>query len=83
MPDRDSRRSTEHASLRRLLHEPAAALGIASEIVCAAAIIYVPPLQHLFGTASLSPAELAILFSFPVAVWGADELRRARMRSRC
>ncbi|HEY7602949.1 MAG TPA: cation-transporting P-type ATPase [Gaiellaceae bacterium] len=75
---------TERASLRevgfagnRLL-----LVGLASEIVFAAALIYVPSLQAVFGTAALGPVELAILFTFPVVVWGADELRRARARAR-
>ena len=42
----------------------------------AAVLVYVPPLQHVFGTAALGAAELAILAAFPLIVWGADELRR-------
>ena len=56
--------------------------GIAFELVFAAAVIYLPPLQALFGTAALGPAELALLLPFPVVVWGADELRRAWLRAR-
>jgi calcium-translocating P-type ATPase len=74
---------TDHASLRSvgLFTNRLLLWGIASEIVFAAAIVYLPPLQHLFGTAALGPVELAILLPFPLLVWGADELRRAR-RSR-
>ena len=56
--------------------------GIAFELVFAAAIIYVPPLQDLFHTAALGVPELAILATFPVLVWGSDELRRAWLRRR-
>ena len=47
-----------------------------------AALIYLPPLQALFGTASLGPVELAILAVLPVVVWGSDELRKWFLRSR-
>ncbi|HSP72612.1 MAG TPA: HAD-IC family P-type ATPase, partial [Gaiellaceae bacterium] len=73
---------TEHASLRQVgfFTNPLLLWGIASEIVFLAAIVFLPPLQHLFGTRALGGAELAILCAFPVVVWGADELRRARLR---
>jgi hypothetical protein len=44
--------------------------------------VYAPPLQQIFGTAPLGPADLAILAAFPFLVWGADELRRAWLRRR-
>jgi calcium-translocating P-type ATPase len=56
--------------------------GIAFEIVFAGAVIYLPPLQHVFATAPLGAAELAILLAFPPIVWGADELRRFLLRRR-
>ncbi|GAA2673399.1 cation-translocating P-type ATPase [Actinoplanes palleronii] len=56
--------------------------GIAFELVFAAALIYLPPLQAVFGTAALSGAALAFLTPFPVLVWGVDELYRARVRRR-
>ncbi len=73
---------TEHASLRAvgLFTNRLLLWGIASEIVFAAAVVYLPPLQQLFGTASLGAEELAFLLPFPVIVWGADELRRALKR---
>jgi magnesium-transporting ATPase (P-type) len=54
--------------------------GIAFELVFTAALIYLPPLQSVFGTRPLGPAELALLATFPVIVWGVDELRRRRLR---
>ncbi|SNY59208.1 cation-translocating P-type ATPase [Paractinoplanes atraurantiacus] len=54
--------------------------GIAFEIVFAAALIYVPAFQPVFGTAALSGTELALLAPFPVLVWGADEVYRALLR---
>ena len=50
--------------------------GIAFELVFAAALIYLPPLQPVFGTAALGPAELAFLLPFPVIVWAVDEAYR-------
>ena len=75
---------TQRASLREVgfFTNPLLLLGIASELVFAAAIIYVPALQGVFGTAPLSGLELAILAPFPFVVWGGDELRRAVLRRR-
>ena len=75
---------TEAASLRAVgfFSNRMLLWGIASELVFAAALVYAPPLQRLFGTAALGPAELALLATFPLLVWGADEFRRARHRSR-
>jgi hypothetical protein len=42
----------------------------------------VPALQGLFGTAALSPGQLATVAPFPFVVWGADEIRRALVRRR-
>jgi len=47
----------------------------------AAALIYLPPVQAVFGTAALSHSRLAVLVPFPVVVWGADELHRWRARA--
>jgi calcium-translocating P-type ATPase len=73
---------TERASLRSVgfFSNRLLLWAILSEIVFAAGLIYLSPLQDLFGTAALGPVELAILATFPVVVWGADELRRARLR---
>jgi len=75
---------TEHASLRSIgfFSNRMLLWGIASEIVFTAALVYVPPLQHAFGTAALSPGQVALLATFPIIVWGADELRRYVRRSR-
>lgn len=74
---------TEHASLFTVgvLTNRLLLWGIAFELVFTAAVVYAPPLQHVFGTAALSPAQLAIVAPFPLIVWGADEiLRWARRR---
>lgn len=54
--------------------------GIAFELAFAAAVIYVPALQGIFGTAALGWDELALLATFPLVVWGSDELRRWMVR---
>jgi hypothetical protein len=54
--------------------------GIAFELVFAAAVIWLPPLQSVFGTRGLGPVELALLAPFPFVVWGSDELRRWAVR---
>ena len=56
--------------------------GILFEIAFTAAVIYAPPLQHIFGTAALSPTQLIVIAPFPVVVWGADELVRWARRRR-
>lgn len=73
---------TERASLRSvgLFTNPLLLWGILFEVVFAAAVIYLPPLQPIFHTAPLGPVELATLAPFPVIVWGVDELRRAYKR---
>ncbi|MEU9048194.1 MULTISPECIES: cation-transporting P-type ATPase [unclassified Kitasatospora] len=75
---------TEHASLRAIgaFSNPQLLGGIAFALAFAAAIIYVPALHRVFGTAALGPAQLAIVTPFPFVVWGADELRRALVRHR-
>ncbi len=56
--------------------------GIASEIVFTAALVYIPALQRIFGTAALGPSELMLLVPMPLIVWGSDELRRFVVRRR-
>ncbi len=73
---------TSLASLRDIgvLSNPLLLWGIVFELAFAASIVYLPPLQDLFATAALGPAELAILAAFPLVVWGSDELRRSWLR---
>ncbi|MGW4356817.1 cation-translocating P-type ATPase [Nocardia sp. NPDC004582] len=75
---------TERASLRSIgvFSNPLLLWGIAFELALTAAIIYLPPLQALLGTAALSPAMLAVTAPFPLIVWGADEFRRWVVRRR-
>ncbi|MDG6107314.1 cation-transporting P-type ATPase [Dactylosporangium aurantiacum] len=56
--------------------------GVAFELAFAAAVVWLPPLQGIFGTAPPPVGQLALLLPFPVLVWGADELWRARVRCR-
>jgi calcium-translocating P-type ATPase len=75
---------TESASLREvgLLTNPLLLWGIAFEVAFTAALVYLPPLQQLFGTAAVGPGALAVIAPFPLIVWGLDELRRLRRRRR-
>jgi magnesium-transporting ATPase (P-type) len=75
---------THHASLRSVgvLTNRLLLWGIAFEIAVAVAVVALPPLQDVFGTAPPTAATLALLLPFPIVVWGADELRRAAYRSR-
>jgi magnesium-transporting ATPase (P-type) len=75
---------TTRASLREIgfFSNPLLLWGIAFELFFAAALIYIPPLQEIFGTASLDPGYLAVLAVFPLVVWGSDELRRWVLRRR-
>jgi magnesium-transporting ATPase (P-type) len=73
---------TAHASLRQIgvFTNRLLLWGIAFEVAFAAAVIYLPPLQGVFGTAALGLRELLPLLVFPVIVWGSDELRRWWLR---
>ena len=75
---------TETASLRQVgvFTNPLLLWGIAFELAFSAAIVGIPLLQPLFGTAPPPPWSLALLLPFPFIVWGADELRRAIRRRR-
>jgi calcium-translocating P-type ATPase len=72
----------EHASSRAIgwTSNPLLLWGIAFELAFAAALIYLPPLQTVFGTRPLGISDLALLATFPVIVWGVDELRRRHLR---
>jgi len=50
--------------------------GLAFEVAFAAAVVYLPPLQAVFGTAALPGWVLVMMLPFPVVVWGADEFCR-------
>jgi magnesium-transporting ATPase (P-type) len=69
---------TEYASLRSIgfFSNRLLLYGIAFELVFLAALVYLPVFQSVFHTTALGPAELGVLATFPVIVWGADELRR-------
>jgi magnesium-transporting ATPase (P-type) len=69
---------TSRASLWQIgpFSNPMLLWGIGFELVFAAALIYLPPLQGVFGTAAIEPRYLPILAVFPFLVWGSDELRR-------
>jgi magnesium-transporting ATPase (P-type) len=75
---------TSRTSLREIgfFSNPLLLWGIAFELLFAGALIYVPALQDIFGTASLDPRYLAVLAVFPLVVWGSDELRRWVVRRR-
>src|SRR6185437_6125445 len=75
---------TDHASLRSIgvLSNRFLLGGIAFSLAFAALLIYAPPLHGFFGTAALSPAQLATVAPYPFIVWGADELRRLLIRRR-
>ncbi|TXS75610.1 cation-transporting P-type ATPase [Streptomyces sp. sk2.1] len=75
---------TDHAALREIgvLSNPLLLAGIAFELVFTAALVYAPPLQRIFGTAALPWDVVLLIATFPVLVWGTDELRRARRRRR-
>jgi calcium-translocating P-type ATPase len=74
---------TTRSSLRNigLTSNPLLLGGIAFELVFAAAVIYLPALQAVFGTAPLPGWVLALLVPMPLLVWGIDEVYRAIRRS--
>jgi calcium-translocating P-type ATPase len=75
---------TDRASLFTvgLFSNPFLLWGIAFELIFSAAVIYVPVLQRIFGTAALSAAQLAVIAPFPLLVWGIDEIARWIRRRR-
>ena len=75
---------TQHSSLRAIgfFSNRLLLWGMAFEIVFAAAVVSIAPLQQIFGTAVPPLPLLALLPAFPLIVWGADELYRLRRRVR-
>jgi calcium-translocating P-type ATPase len=73
---------TDHASLRQvgLFTNKLLLAAIAVALAFAAALVYLPVMQGIFGTAALSPGQLATVAPFPFIVWGADEIRRLLVR---
>ncbi len=69
----------ERASLFQIgvFTNPMLLQGIAFELAFSAALIYLPPLQAIFGTRPLGLPELTLLAIFPFIVWGVDEIWRA------
>jgi calcium-translocating P-type ATPase len=74
---------TQHASLHQigLTTNPLLLGGIAFELLFAAAVIYLPPLQAVFGTAALPGWVLVLLLPMPIIVWGMDETYRLWRRA--
>ncbi len=66
---------TDRAALRTLgvLSNPMLLWSIGVEVAFAAALIYLPPLQQVFGTAALPVSVLVLLVPCPILVWSADE----------
>jgi calcium-translocating P-type ATPase len=75
---------TATASLREVgvFSNPLLLWGIGFELIFAGAIVYLPSFQDVFDTAALGLPELALLATFPLIVWGSDELRRWYARAR-
>ncbi|MDN3359772.1 cation-transporting P-type ATPase [Actinomadura sp. DC4] len=75
---------TDYASLRQVgvLSNPMLLWGILFEVAFTALLVYVPPVQGLFGTTALPWDVVALIATFPVVVWGTDELRRWTVRRR-
>ena len=73
----------DRASLLRigLRTNPMLLWGIAFELVFTAALVYLPIANRVMSTAPLPWTILLLLLPFPVVVWGADELWRARLRA--
>ena len=75
---------TQHASLRQVgvFTNTLLLWGIAYEVVFAAALVTVPWLQAVFGTATPDLWQVLFILPFPVMVWGTDELWRWNTRRR-
>jgi calcium-translocating P-type ATPase len=75
---------TDRASLRTtgLFTNPLLLAAIGIELLLAAAVVYIPFLHPVFGTAAPTPSQLVLVLPFPFIVWGADETRRWGQRRR-
>jgi magnesium-transporting ATPase (P-type) len=75
---------TDRASLFTVgvLSNPMLLWGIGFELLFTAAVVYLPVLQDVFGTAALDPSQLLVIAPFPLIVWGVDELARWAGRHR-
>jgi calcium-translocating P-type ATPase len=75
---------TQHASLARvgLFTNRLLLWGFVWEIAFAAALVSVPWLQPVFGTAVPDLWQVLFILPFPVVVWGVDELWRWNARRR-
>jgi magnesium-transporting ATPase (P-type) len=51
-------------------------VAIASQITILAFIVYVPLLQHVFGTTALTASDWGFLVTLPIAVVLAEEARK-------
>lgn len=56
--------------------------GIAFELVFAAGVVAIAPLQSIFGTAIPEAWQLVLLLPFPFLVWGSDEILKSFLRRR-
>jgi calcium-translocating P-type ATPase len=75
---------TQHASLFEVgvFTNQLLLWGFAYEIVFAVALVTVPWLQAVFGTATPDLWQVMFVLPFPVIVWGVDELWRWSVRRR-
>ena len=77
---------TDHASLRSVgfFSNRFLRAGIAAALAFAAALVCLPALHGFFGTffgtAALTPGQLATIAPYPFIVWGAGEIRRMLIR---
>ena len=69
---------TSWTSLREVgvFSNPQLLRGVAFAVAFAGVVIYVPPVQSIFGMVGLSVRDIAVLVCFAPLVWGSDELWR-------
>jgi len=70
------------AFARGLLSNRFLLLGVLFELLFAAALIYTPPFQRLFGTAALDPRWWLVLAAFIGPVFAVEEIRKLLLRRR-